>query len=75
MSEALYALALLACPVGMGLMMWFMMRGSKGTPAQDKRLDETELVKLRAEVDQLRAGRNDAADDTSLPQSTGATSR
>ena len=30
MEALLLTLALLACPVGMGLMMWFMMRGSKG---------------------------------------------
>ncbi|MHA7156189.1 hypothetical protein [Arthrobacter sp. TMN-50] len=65
MSEALYALALLACPVGMGLIMWFMMRGSKSSPAQEKSLDEAELVKLRAEVDQLRAGQGDASADQS----------
>ncbi len=28
--EFLYSLALLACPVGMGLMMWFMAKGMKG---------------------------------------------
>lgn len=29
MSSILYSLPLLACPVGMGLMMWLMMRGKK----------------------------------------------
>ncbi|MHA7294597.1 hypothetical protein [Arthrobacter sp. HLT1-21] len=65
MSETLYALALLACPVGMGLMMWLMMRGNKSSPAQEKPLDEAELVKLRAEVDQLRASQGDASADPS----------
>ncbi|WP_026549587.1 hypothetical protein [Arthrobacter sp. Br18] len=75
MSEALYALALLACPVGMGLMMWFMMRGSKAPPAQAAPTEAAELTKLRAEVDQLRASQNDTAGGTSLPQSTGSTLR
>ncbi|WP_019484281.1 hypothetical protein [Arthrobacter sp. TB 23] len=75
MSEALYALALLACPVGMGLMMWFMMRGSKSSPAQEAPLDEAELVKLRAEIDQLRAGQGDASAETSRPQAARATLR
>ena len=69
MSEALYAFALLACPVGMGAMMWFMMRGSKSSPTQAKPVEETELVKLRAEVDQLRAGQRDVSGEPSAPQS------
>ena len=55
MAELLYPLALLACPVGMGLMMFFMMRGNKNeTPRPSTQSDE--LTRLRAEVDQLRAG-------------------
>ncbi|WP_026543529.1 hypothetical protein [Arthrobacter sp. 35/47] len=69
MSEALYALALLACPLGMGAMMWFMMRGSKSSPAQVKPTEEAELAKLRAEVDQLRAGQRDLSGEPSTPQS------
>lgn len=66
MSESLYLLALLACPVGMGLMMWMMMRmqGPAGSaaaqnPAETTVEKQAELVKLRAEIDQLRAERAD----------------
>jgi len=58
MTEAFYALAVLACPVGMGLMMWFMMRAGRqshpSAPA-DSSAGDAELAVLRAEVDQLRA--------------------
>lgn len=60
----LYALA---CPLGMGVMMWLMMRGGRnkhqmGQPPMpmgssfDQTMDrETELARMRAEIDQLRA--------------------
>lgn len=75
MTEALYVLALLVCPVGMGLMMWFMMRGSKASPAQPAPNEAGELTKLRAEVDQLRAGQSDISTDSSHPQPARATLR
>lgn len=56
MSELLYALALLACPVVMGAMMWMMMRGQQPTP-QATAAKQEELADLRAEIDQLRAER------------------
>ena len=65
MSQVLFSLALLACPVGMGLMMWFMMRGKKhgnedSSPSSPAPATDAELTKLRAEVDQLRAGQRDS---------------
>ncbi len=66
MTEAFYALAVLACPVGMGVMMWFMMRGGKhstpAAPAQASASD-AELVALRAEIDQLCAAQRDSGGD------------
>ena len=55
MSELFYLLALLACPVGMGAMMWMMSRGQGPRPQPVE--DHAELAGLRAEIDQLRAER------------------
>ncbi len=57
MAQSLYALAFLACPVGMGLMMWMMMRDNKNQPATDETSThkQAELVRMQAEIDQLRA--------------------
>lgn len=52
MTESLYALAILACPVGMGLMMWFMMRGQRTEESATG--EDTELDRLRREVAELR---------------------
>ena len=60
MSELLYTLPLLACPIGMGLMMYFMMRGNNGAAAPNASSGD-ELTRLRAEVDQLRAEQRDAS--------------
>jgi hypothetical protein len=54
MENVLPALALLSCPVGMGLMMWFMAKGmrndrpSRGTSLEDLR---AEPRRLSAELD------------------------
>jgi hypothetical protein len=60
MESLLFSLALLACPVGMGLMMWMMMRGSRPhSPSPTDRSDE--LAQLRSEIDQLRRDRSGSA--------------
>jgi hypothetical protein len=66
--DAFYLLAVLACPVGMGAMMWFMMKGNRqngGAPApQDKNAGfagfekdsrRQEMDALRKEIADLRA--------------------
>lgn len=58
--ESLTLLALLACPIGMGLMMWLMMRGQRGPQEPQHEEQDAEVTKLRAEVDQLRAAQRDA---------------
>lgn len=63
MPESLYPLAFLACPVGMGAMMWLMMRGNKSVPAggADSAKKQGELDRMQAEIDQLRAATQDRA--------------
>ena len=53
MAQLGYLLPALACPVGMGAMMWMMARGDKKPAAPS--LEDHELVALRAEVEALRS--------------------
>lgn len=54
MVSVLLGLAALACPVGMGLMMWMMGR-RRSTGANDGGADQ--VTALRAEIDELKAER------------------
>ncbi len=56
MQSLLYGLAVLACPVGMGVMMW-MMRGSRQGASDAGGHDQ--VAQLRAEIDQLKAERGE----------------
>ena len=63
MPDSLYALALLACPLGMGAMMWMMMRKQEApsVPEDTQRVKQTELATLQAQIDQLQAQQRDAS--------------
>lgn len=63
MSQLLYTLALLACPVGMGAMMWMMNRKPKAAP-DETAAKQAELAGLRAEVDRLHGERAGTSGDT-----------
>lgn len=47
------SLPFLACPIGMGVMMYFMMRGKSDDSAAPAH-EADEVARLRAEVDELR---------------------
>lgn len=53
MESLVASLALLACPVAMGAMMWFMMRGMSQSTKKAGGTDE--LAALRAEQQRLEA--------------------
>jgi hypothetical protein len=51
--ESLAPLLLLACPIGMGLMMWFMAKGMRGS--DDAARSPRSLAALRREQERLDA--------------------
>lgn len=54
MESVLLSLALLACPVGMGAMMWFMMRRQNKQSAPDGTADlRAEKARLTQEIEDL----------------------
>lgn len=60
MLQSLAPLAFLACPIGMGVMMWMMMRGQDKTPPSDLATNQAELTALQAQIDQLQAQQRDS---------------
>lgn len=56
MQALFYGIAALACPVGMGVMMWLMMRGGQNKSAADGG-GQQQVAQLRAEIDELKADR------------------
>lgn len=54
MPQFLYPLVVLACPIGMGLMMWMMMRGGNKNEADSAPATSEEIAMLRNEVEHLR---------------------
>ncbi|SDY65585.1 hypothetical protein SAMN05661080_04176 [Modestobacter sp. DSM 44400] len=82
-SGVVLVLCLVACPLIMGVMMWAMRRGAdESAPAStghgangpnrsasgEVSGKQRELVRLRAEIDQLRAGEADARRGRTRPR-------
>lgn len=59
MPDLIYLLAVLACPVGMGVMMLVMMRGNHSDHSDHGTATSDEVAELRAEVERLRSQRSD----------------
>lgn len=49
MENALLGLAVLACPVGMGVMMWFMAKGMRKDGSTPSRPEDMSMDELRRE--------------------------
>lgn len=71
MPDLVYLLAVLACPIAMGVMMLVMMRSGDHRQPPSAGSDGGEVAQLRAEVERLREAQELAADAPrpSAPQS------
>lgn len=59
MNQVLPYLFFLSCPLSMGLMMWFMMRGMHGDRKEQSSASALRIAQLEREVDDLRAAQPD----------------
>ena len=57
MQSLLLGVAVLACPVGMGLMMWMMMRGQNKSGGGTGGQSQQQVDELRTEIAELKAER------------------
>jgi hypothetical protein len=57
MQSVLLGLAALVCPVGMGLMMWLMMREHGPSATSTAGATSQQVDELRAEIERLKAER------------------
>lgn len=65
-----FILAALACPLGMGAMMFFMMRPGKQQNQPGGRQQDQEIAQLRAQVAELREQQRQTSDETGSRQWT-----
>jgi hypothetical protein len=58
-------LLFLACPIGMGIMMWMMMRGQRSADDQPQRPEHPDprITELESQVNELKAALRDRSPD------------